>query len=313
MSYQDLVSEALPELNILLNEIDAKSQNERSYHERNLQADLIRLAELPALERQVREHANRIKVLEDDQLNLSTWSVAWAVAFVTCDKARQAEDNKLKLEESESKLKEAQKQIEAVDEKVNLAREGNDHAYLEIRALEQQRDKVEELLRPIFSLRQDDSVTEWEERIKSMKSKHAELVETNEVLPQVIELLRETQHHLTGGMYQAREFNGNPEEQVKQIFPAEAYESFKKAMELYPPLPRIKKPDVQQSEELGNLYLSKATRYLKEIRTNVEETEAECQQTIFDNAKAACKLEIEIGRERDLFSKERVRILSQSV
>jgi hypothetical protein len=60
MSYQDLVSEALPELNILLNEIDAKSLNERSYHERNLEADLIRLAEAPPLERQLREHQNRM-------------------------------------------------------------------------------------------------------------------------------------------------------------------------------------------------------------------------------------------------------------
>jgi hypothetical protein len=69
----------------------------------------------------------------------------------------------------------------------------------------------------------------------------------------------------------------------------------------------------RKGEDSGNVYLSKATKYLKEIRTNVEETEAECQQTIFDNAKAACKLEIEIGRERDLFNKERVKILSQSV
>jgi len=34
------------------------------------------------------------------------------------------EENKRKLEESESELKDVQKQMEAVDEKVNLAREG---------------------------------------------------------------------------------------------------------------------------------------------------------------------------------------------
>lgn len=60
MSYQDLVSEALPELKSLLNEIDAKSQNERTYLERNLEADLIRLAELPPLERELKKHENRM-------------------------------------------------------------------------------------------------------------------------------------------------------------------------------------------------------------------------------------------------------------
>jgi hypothetical protein len=69
----------------------------------------------------------------------------------------------------------------------------------------------------------------------------------------------------------------------------------------------------RQIDSTGNIYLSRAARYLKEIRTNVERTEAECQQTILDNAKAACKLEIEIGRERDLFNKERVKIISQSL
>jgi hypothetical protein len=68
---------------------------------------------------------------------------------------------------------------------------------------------------------------------------------SNEVLPQVIDLLRDTQHHLTGGMYQAREFNENPEEKVKEIFPAEAFQCFKKAMDLYPPLPKLQKPDIQ--------------------------------------------------------------------
>lgn len=60
MSYQDLVSEALPELNILLNEIDAQSLNERTYHERNLEANLIRLEELPPLERELKKHENRM-------------------------------------------------------------------------------------------------------------------------------------------------------------------------------------------------------------------------------------------------------------
>jgi hypothetical protein len=60
MPYQDLVREALPEINTLLNEIDEKSLYERSYHERNLEADLIRLQELPPLERQVREYNNKM-------------------------------------------------------------------------------------------------------------------------------------------------------------------------------------------------------------------------------------------------------------
>jgi hypothetical protein len=54
MSSKEMIYQALPTLNQLLNEIQVESQYERSYHERKLEGQLIRYSGLPPLEKQLK-------------------------------------------------------------------------------------------------------------------------------------------------------------------------------------------------------------------------------------------------------------------
>lgn len=70
-----------------------------------------------------------------------------------------------------------------------------------------------------------------------------QLTKTNQMLLNVIELLEETIDYLKEGTFYALEHSGNLEETIKSFFPQEAIESFKKARELYPQLPKFKRPE----------------------------------------------------------------------
>jgi hypothetical protein len=41
--------------------------------------------------------------------------------------------------------------------------------------------------------------------------------------------------------------------------------------------------------------------------------EEQCRQTLADNTKAICQMEIEIGKQVDCFNLERVKLISQPI
>jgi len=138
-------------------------------------------------------------------------------------------------------------------------------------------------------------------------------LKTNEILLQVIDLLQETRDYLTEGIFYARDHTGKPEETIKRFFPDEAIVLFKKARELYPQLPKFKRPDGSSNTtpKVGSIYSTAASRYLTEVRQHVEEMEEQCRQTIVENAKSSCEMEIQIGADIDRFNVERLYIISQ--
>lgn len=60
MSLKKIASQALPELRTLMKKIQAESQCERAYHERNMEGELKRYTDLPPLDKQLKEYKVRL-------------------------------------------------------------------------------------------------------------------------------------------------------------------------------------------------------------------------------------------------------------
>ncbi|CAO3667286.1 unnamed protein product [Umbelopsis vinacea] len=247
--------------------------------------------------------------LESHQERFETWSLAWAMAKITCDLARQIEDAEKGLKKASNLEAEAQKELDAVNEKLNDIEKENEKNAIDHRTLGKYREELDELFEPIFVGQKYPTDEDAQLRLAELKEEKTAVDKEIEVTGRVLELLKTVDTSLMEGIIDLRT-SGKTGSSGRIFFPDEAFNALKEARALLPELPSIVPPEkyFETADNTGAHY-TPMQRYLWEVKDKVAALVPWCQERTLDNMRKSNSLELQIGSKTDERNLERRRLL----
>ncbi|CAO3628051.1 unnamed protein product [Cunninghamella echinulata] len=257
------------------------------------------------------EAETKVGVWEAEQNNLENWTWQWLLYKLTCGLEEEKKRTKIGLQKAKTLLSEKKEQVDVMDDKLRDLEQSNEKNEVDYRTLTKYREDLTKELDEILKEDWIGSEKELKTELDNIESSIKKVTDDDKKLDKVRELIKLTDMSILEAILELRQTNKENNLKKGQIyFPEIAYQSLKKARDLYPELPAIPAPEEYRNDaDDTGAYYSPMQKYLWDVRKRLKYLLEWCDERVLVLMEEKAQKNIIFGKKWDEWNMERRRLV----